>query len=131
MDTETNSQSNLNVSQMLMMLAIRAWLVIAAAVYNGFGLATMWRWFVQPLGLPALTILSAIGITALMRLFTIQPPHKTYQLYAGDKATLIVAKATPYEKLLGEPFDGFLHNFLRVTVGLSLGWCVHMLQTLS
>jgi len=47
-------------------------LVLCWAFVQGFVLSTMWGWFVVPLGLPALGLAHAIGLSFLVRWLTHQ-----------------------------------------------------------
>ena len=47
-------------------------LSIPLSVYRGFVLALLWRWFVVPLGAPAIGVVHAMGLSWLVGLATYQ-----------------------------------------------------------
>lgn len=58
-----------------MTLLIRLVLWVPLTLLRGWAIALLWRWFVTPLGVAALSIAHAIGISCLMLMFaTITKP---------------------------------------------------------
>ena len=42
-------------------------LAVACALWGGFAAATLWGWFVVPLGVPEVSVLHAMGLTLALR----------------------------------------------------------------
>lgn len=57
------------VSKAIGLIAICLAGLVGLAVLRGFVLASLWGWFVVPLGVPALGIAQAIGISLIVSLF--------------------------------------------------------------
>lgn len=87
-------------------------LSIPTSLLQGWGLSTVWSWFVVPLGLPAIGVIHAIGLMITYSLFTLKVGNDT-------KAT-----TTPWE--LFE--QSFVQQFVRCFLVLFLvcaSWCFH------
>ena len=56
------------------MIALAA--IVPLQLLRGYVLAQLWRWFVVPLGGPAVDVVHAIGISLLVAMLTHQSPPK-------------------------------------------------------
>ena len=52
-------------------------LLFIAIPYYGWAIATLWEWFVVPLGMPSLSWPHAYGLSVLIGFVTIITPHET------------------------------------------------------
>jgi len=68
-------------------------IIVPLAMLRGFVLSTMWAWFVVPLGLPAIGIALAIGLSLTVGLFSGLSPKRDekpwVQIAAGFVAPLL------------------------------------------
>lgn len=70
------------------LLAFVASLAIAI-FYGGYATATLWGWFVVPLGIAPITYLHAVGLGCVLSSFLGQRGLNTDRWKGKDKATLI------------------------------------------
>lgn len=50
--------------------------IAASVIVEGFVLRSLWKWFVVPLGAPAIQITTAIGLSLIIALLTTGPSKK-------------------------------------------------------
>lgn len=66
-------------------------LIPLLAVLRGLVLSTLWRWFLVPLGAPAIGITGAIGISVIVAMLTVNPHAATNEKTTSlQKTTLSV-----------------------------------------
>lgn len=78
-------------------------LSIPLIIYRGFAIATLWVWFVIPLGLPAISLMHAVGIALTVNVIITQPNE------------------TPNK---AKPFLPLVKSFVTSSLGLLVGWIV-------
>lgn len=71
-------------------------LLFVGIVLRGWALSTLWAWFLVPMGAPAITITTALGISVIIGLFTSHLNRETVKV--GDKSvadlfTTVIAKS--------------------------------------
>lgn len=70
-------------------------LTLALTLLNGFCIATLWRWFVAPLGFPTLSFIHAIGLDFLITfIIPKDPPTKSLPFWYCWVNSLAVAIVT-------------------------------------
>lgn len=75
--------------------------MIISAMYRGWALMLLWRWFVvSTFGLPELRVPAALGIAVLVMMLTLHHVEKSERSFGGS----------------------VLHGFIVTTVGLAAGW---------
>lgn len=88
-------------------------LSIPVLIYRGFALAIMWGWFVVPLGVTAIGNAHALGLSALIGLFTFKlDMDKKSESDDGEHALL---KAFARQVLV----------VIGITISLGIGWLFH------
>lgn len=93
----------------VVMLAFVAGIMVMSCLLRGWVLSILWRWFMVPtLGLPALSVLQAIGIALVVGMLTHQSQH--YPENKDEKTSTKVVRVS-------EPF-------LTPFVTLLIGWIV-------
>jgi hypothetical protein len=80
------------------------------AVLNGWVLSVLWAWFLVPLGVPAINVVTAIGVALVVA-------YMTYQLQTG--------KSDPDASY---PFQSLFVAVFKPLFALGFGWVVHMFQ---
>lgn len=71
-------------------------LVFFGVVIRGWALSTLWAWFLVPIGLPAIGIATALGISVIIGLFTVHLNNdkiKVDKNSSSDMIGTIIAKA--------------------------------------
>jgi len=71
-------------------------LIFFGVVIRGWALSTLWAWFLVPIGLPAIGIATALGISVIIGLFTVHLNHdkiKVDKSSNSDVLTIILTKA--------------------------------------
>lgn len=105
----------------LLLLSITILLLIMAstAIVNGYVLSVLWGWFVVPaLGLPPLTIPSAIGLAMVIG-------YLTHQYSPKDKIEPEDEEERKKQKKK-ELIDAISHIISRPISCLIVGWIVHL-----
>ncbi len=85
--------------------------MVVTTLLEGYVLSVLWRWFMVPiLGLPALSVVQAIGIALVVAMLTHQKSHD----YPEDK-----------EKSIAKQVAIILAPFLGPLTALLMGWVIH------
>ena len=96
-------------------LALIVAIIAGSILWSGFVLATLWAWFVIPLGAPALGVLHAAGIAMVIRFMTFQGNVKEFMdsddMSSDEKMKLAGARAGM--------------GFAYPLVALFFGWIIH------
>lgn len=66
--------------------------MVPSAILRGYVLATLWRWFVVPLGMPEIGKAHAYGIAALLVLITFHYPIKDKDIAGGYQSREATSK---------------------------------------
>ena len=80
---------------------------VASALLDGWAISRLWAWFLVPLGVPAITIVHAIGISLLFSLFK---PH--------------VSSSSDKKKGLAVLLGTLIAAFLVPLLAVGMGWIV-------
>lgn len=70
------------------------------ALWRGWVLATIWAWFMVPMGLPVLTVLNAIAVAIVVGFLTHQPDTSEQAEDRGTGYTIMYALMHPLITLL-------------------------------
>ena len=89
-------------------LLLAAGIIIGSSVLGGWVLSLLWAWFLVPMGLPAITIAQAIGVSLVISMLT--------QQFIPDARTAEQRKAQLWHNVL----ITILHPFMV----LLMGWIV-------
>ena len=87
----------------LLLIPPLALLAIGSAVLDGWAISKLWAWFLVPLGVPAITIVHAIGISTLFAFFKARTPPSD--------------KDADWKSLVGTIIGTFLAPLLAVLIG--------------
>jgi hypothetical protein len=96
---------------------------VPAALLNGYALATLWQWFVVPLGLPAIGFAHAYGLGQIASLATLNvPPVKDRDVAdaAGVESDATKSERSAYVSLQ------LLYQFLPSLLALLFGYVAHV-----
>lgn len=72
----------------ILLVALFVFLFVAAYIVNGWALVHLWGWFLTPLGLPAVDLPWAIGISIVVGFLTNSSVPKENETIDGVKASL-------------------------------------------
>jgi len=81
-------------------------------VLNGWVLSILWRWYIAPLGLPAITIPSAIGVSLVVGFLTVRGSSKDH---TDDRSS---------EDKLRDCFTNLAAAIVHPLLVLLIGWIV-------
>lgn len=92
-------------------------LLISAAigtVCRAIALCYMWEWFVMPLGVRAITLLWALGLSSLINLFIISK---------------IEPKADPDKTFMSQVVSTSITGIASPLASLAIGYLIHLMMT--
>jgi hypothetical protein len=95
-----------------LLLTIALFLTPFCYIINGWVLSQLWKWFVEPFGVPALSVPYAIGVSLIVGFLTHQrnTSRSTDDRDKGEKITSAVAE--------------ILTSFTLPLITLGIGWIV-------
>lgn len=105
------------VSAMLLTMAV------PAGILRGFVLATMWRWFVVPLGVAQIGLAQAYGIATLAQFATISLAVKPADVMADDRDATDAERSRYIVR-------NAINTFLYPLIALLFGYIAHELMGL-
>ena len=86
-------------------------LMVCLSLFQGYVVSVLWGWFIVPVfGVPALSIVPAIGIALVVT-------YLTHQIQDNEAGKHGVGK---------QVLDGTVRAVVKSTVALVLGWSVHL-----
>lgn len=118
-ETEAESEK-LGCAPALLILALSLVTIPLSVILNGVVLALLWRWFMEPLGLPAISAGHALGIATLVTFMVV--PMDLRKLMEEHKKTLAENKAKTTKQLWGfmaESYGLLALKYLSI-VGMAL-----------
>lgn len=92
-----------------MMGLIMIGVILAGIVLRGWALSTLWAWFLVPIGVTAIGINTALGISVIVGLFT---THLHQESVKTDKKSIADACATIVTKAIGSPLAALLVGWI-------------------
>ena len=97
-------------------IVVIAFVMVFAAVFNGYALSVLWEWFVVPtFGAPQLSIVSAIGIAMTIQ-YLVNPKMYTSAGEEKDEGKGLEQKIA----------EAILKIALNPLLALFFGWIVHL-----